>query len=166
MVVVSLMLGKKSKIIVAYDENRGIGLNNDLPWNRNQADMQHFSKVTTGHTVIMGRNTWNSIPIQHRPLKGRTNVVVSRTINDLPNAFVCRSLEEAVRKSGNYSFIIGGAQIYQESIEKDLVDLVIASEMHGTYKADVFFSKLPNGWELDSYSNQDCFKIAYYRKMV
>lgn len=155
---------KKSTIIVAYDKNRGIGLNNDLPWPKNKRDMDHFMLTTRGHTVIMGRKTWESIPEKYRPLPHRTNVVVSRTLTDLPNAFVCKSLEEAVKKSGTSSFVIGGAQIYREALEKDLVDEIIATEFQQKYEADTFFPELPEGWNPSGITEDNFFRVAYYKK--
>lgn len=64
-------------MIAACDDKRGIGIDNKLPWT-NKADMAHFRTTTTGHTVIMGRNTYESIPREFRPLKNRINIVISR----------------------------------------------------------------------------------------
>lgn len=150
-------------IIVAYDENRGIGFQGGLPWKPIKDDWAHFKKTTQGGTIIMGRKTWESLP--KKPLIGRTNIVVSNTIKSLNNAFVCSSLQEAIEKSGSHVFIIGGAEIYQQAIENNLVDRIIASEIHGVYETDTFFPKLQDNWKRNpvTIENKD-FSLVQYKR--
>ena len=109
-------------VVVAHDLNRGIGINNALPW-RCAPDMAHFKTLTTGKTdtlstVIMGRNTWASLPEAFRPLPRRNNIVVSNTLSALPGALVAPSLDEALllAKPSSNTFVIGGAQLYAEAL--------------------------------------------------
>lgn len=155
---------QKAMLIVAYDKNRGIGFKDDLPWPNNKDDMRHFSQTTNGRPVIMGRKTWDSIPDKYRPLKERVNVVVSRTLDSLPGAFVCRSLEEAVEKTSGLAYIMGGASIYTEALEKDLVHTIVASEMDGEFECDTFFPELSDSWVVsDTSSVRDGFTIRWYK---
>ncbi len=123
-------------IIVAYDKNRGIGAANDLLWVRDlPADLRHFKEMTTGHTIIMGRKTYESLG---RPLPNRHNIVISRDMTPVPGVTVVRNLEEAYAVSTSPDiFIIGGGQIYQLAI--DGVDRILATEVDASFKADVFF---------------------------
>jgi len=87
-----------------------IGRGGDIPW-RVPEDLAHFKKVTMGHTVIMGRRTWDSLPAAVRPLPGRRNVVVSRQTDlMIDGAEVLGSLEEALTEPE--AWVIGGAEIY------------------------------------------------------
>lgn len=87
-----------------------IGRGGDIPW-RVPEDLAHFKKVTMGHTVIMGRRTWDSLPTAVRPLPGRKNVVLSRQTDlMIDGAEVLGSLEEALIEPE--AWVIGGAEIY------------------------------------------------------
>lgn len=106
-------------IIVAVAENGVIGRGGELPW-RLSADLQRFKRLTMGHTIIMGRRTWESIG---RPLPGRRTVVVSRQPNyrvDSPDVTVVASLAaalEAATKAGDAeAFVIGGAELFREAL--------------------------------------------------
>lgn len=123
-------------IIVAYDKNRGIGAANDLLWTRDlPADLRHFKEVTTGHTIIMGRKTYESLG---RPLPNRHNIVISRDMEPTSGITVVRNLEEAYAAATSPDvFVIGGGQIYQLAI--DGVDRILATEVDAIFKADVFF---------------------------
>ncbi len=110
-------------IIVAIASNGAIGRNNQLLWHISE-DLRYFKKITGGHTVIMGRKTWESIG---RPLPNRRNIVVSRSINadSLAGAEVYGSLENAITAASsdinNLStdfqiFIIGGGEIYRQAL--------------------------------------------------
>jgi dihydrofolate reductase len=127
-------------IIVAYDKKRGIGANNDLLWLRDlPADLRHFKEVTTGHPIIMGRNTYESIG---RPLPNRQNIVVSRSVESIEGVDVVGSLDEAFQKASDpQMYIIGGAQIYQQAI--DSADEILATEVQATFdNATVFFPEI------------------------
>ncbi|BBX74211.1 dihydrofolate reductase [Mycobacterium shinjukuense] len=97
-------------LIWAQSTSGVIGRGGDIPW-RVPEDLAHFKRVTMGHTVVMGRRTWDSLPPGARPLSGRRNVVLSRQTDFVaPGAQVVGSLEAAL--TGPETWVIGGAQIY------------------------------------------------------
>ena len=97
-------------LIWAQSSSGVIGRDGDIPWVLPE-DLAHFKDVTLGHTVVMGRKTWDSLPDGFRPLPGRRNVVVSRQPGlRLPGAEVIGSLDSALTDSD--AWVIGGAQIY------------------------------------------------------
>ena len=122
-------------IIVAVAKNGVIGDKNSLLWHISE-DMRFFRQTTSGHPVIMGRKTYESLG---RPLPNRTNVVISRTIDQIEGCTVVRSLEEAVALFPNEEevFIIGGAQIYAEALP--LADKFYLTRVHHPYEGDTSF---------------------------
>ena len=127
------------KIIAAIGNNRELGKDNALLWHI-PADLKRFKKVTTGRTIIMGRNTFESIG---RPLPNRKSVIISRnTSYQKDGCEVAHSLEEAIKwvKDQQEVFIIGGAQIYKEAMEKKSVDVLDITQVHENFNADVFWS--------------------------
>ena len=131
-------------IIVAAAENNAIGKNNDLIWNL-PSDMKYFRDTTVGHCVIMGRKNYDSIPEKYRPLANRTNIIITRQKNFVaPDCIVVGSIEEAIKKAREISdkeiFIIGGAQIYAQSIE--LADKIYLTRVHHSFDGDAFFPEL------------------------
>jgi dihydrofolate reductase len=128
-------------IIVAYCKNRGIGINNQLPWNLSE-DLKRFSKITKGtgnNAIIMGRNTYESIG---RTLPHRFNIVLSTT-QQIQGVKTCNSLESAIilckNKNINDIFIIGGQCIYNEALNKNIVHNIYATEINKDYVCDCFF---------------------------
>lgn len=123
-------------IVVAMGENNSIGKDNQLLWHL-PADLKHFKEITSGHTIIMGRKTFDSIG---RALPNRKNIVISRQqssfpegvihANDLTEALAMCAPEESV-------FIIGGGSIYE--IALPLCDVIELTTVHRTFQADVFF---------------------------
>lgn len=128
----------KISIIAAIGKNRELGKDNKLIW-RIPEDLKRFHEITKGHTVIMGRKTWESLPI--KPLSNRYNIVVTKNLKFVAvGADVCDSIEGAIKKAGeNEIFIIGGGQIYKEAIEKGLVDKLYLTIVDGSFDADTFF---------------------------
>jgi dihydrofolate reductase len=107
-------------IIVAASNNNCIGKDNDLPWHL-PSDLKMFKEVTNGHVVLMGRNTWESIPEKFRPLKNRTNVVITRNLDYIAEgAEVRHDLQDALDEFSEDKsvFVIGGAQIYKEAFSR------------------------------------------------
>ena len=114
--------------VVATDRNRGIGKDNQLPWPRLPSDLRHFREVTTTaadglrNAVIMGRKTWDSLPLRFRPLDGRLNIVVTRQNLQVPNdVIVAHSFDAAILAAGAATdvdrvFIVGGANIYRQAL--------------------------------------------------
>ncbi len=140
-------------LIVAISLNQVIGKDNSLIWHL-PADLAYFKQKTLNHHIILGRKNYLSIPEKYRPLPGRTNIVLSRTADfKAPNCILLHSLEEALEyaKSAGETevFIIGGGQIYQEALEKDLVDQMYISHIQHTFDGDTFFPEInPEKWKL------------------
>jgi dihydrofolate reductase len=125
-------------IIVATDSQRGIGINNMLPW-RLPEDLAHFKRTTSGHPIIMGRKTFDSIG---RPLPNRRNIVITRNPewrHDGVDAVT--SVDAAAALAGDAgAFIIGGAQIYDAALPH--VDRLIVTEIGKAFDCDTFFPKI------------------------
>ncbi len=136
------------KILVAFDENRVIGKNNALIWHL-PADLKRFKALTTGHVIIMGRKTYESIG---RPLPNRTTVVISRQQDlKIEGVILAHSVEEAILKAKSISrddiFIVGGAEIYQLSLP--LADQILVTQLHDIFEGDAFFPEIsPAIWEV------------------
>jgi dihydrofolate reductase len=137
-------------IIVAMDEKRGIGKNSSLLF-KIPEDFKRMSAITSGHPIIMGRKTWESIPENRRPLPRRYNIVITRDlrfkIDDLREGEgfgIVNTLENAIEKAkkspgSEEIFIFGGGQIFKEAMEKGLVDKLYLTIVEGDYGADTFF---------------------------
>ncbi|ATB42812.1 dihydrofolate reductase [Cystobacter fuscus] len=121
--------------IVAMASNRCIGRDNTLPW-RLPADLQRFKRLTLGHTLLMGRKTYESIG---RPLPGRTMLVVTRQHGWAPAGIeVAHSLEEALaRARGDEVFLAGGAQLYEQAMDR--VRRLYLTRIDREYEGDTFF---------------------------
>ena len=138
-------------IIVAVSENNVIGKNNALIW-RLPADMKFFKEKTTGHCVITGRKNYDSIPEQFRPLPGRKNIVVTRQKSyEAPGSLVVGSIEQALdeaKKTGDDEvFIIGGAEIYNQTL--NIANKIYLTRIHDSFEGDAFFPELDfNKWKL------------------
>lgn len=138
-------------IIVAVANNNVIGKENTLIWHL-PADMKFFKEKTTGHCVITGRKNYESIPEKFRPLPNRTNIVITRQKDYVaPGAIVVDSIEKALltaEKMGDTEiFIIGGAEIYKQSLH--LADRVYLTKIHHSFDGDAFFPELLNfQWKL------------------
>ncbi len=131
-------------IIVATDIERGIGINNTLPW-RLPEDMAHFKRTTSGHPVIMGRKTFDSIG---RPLPNRRNIVITRNREwRREGVEVVDSVDAAADLVGDEeAFIIGGAQIYAEALPR--TERLIITEIGKAFGCDTFFPEIaPQEWQ-------------------
>ena len=125
-------------------KDRVIGRDNDLPWPRIKEDMQFFKETTINHSVIMGKNTYLSIPKKFRPLTNRYNIVISNSmsleIEEKEGIEIARSIPEALDKAREYrknTFIIGGATIYEQMLP--FVERMYISEIKGEHQGDTFF---------------------------
>ena len=130
---------KMITIIAAVAENNALGIDNQLIWHI-PADLKRFKKVTSGHDVIMGRNTYESLG---KPLPNRTNIVITRNKNyKAEGCIVVHSLNDAIYKASKDEnpFILGGAQIYAEAI--NIADKLDLTFVHESFEADAFFPKI------------------------
>lgn len=157
----------KVSIIAAMDKKRGIGKDNKIPWHISE-DFKRFKQITTGHSIIMGRKTWDCLPF--KPLPNRTNIIVtqksklkSQNYNvklrgnsvalrnskvKITKVFVANSIEGAIefakKEEGNEEvFIIGGGQVYEQAVKKGLVDKLYLTIVDGNFDADTFFPDYP-----------------------
>ena len=136
---------KKIHLIVAASENNVIGVKNDLPWHLPD-DMFFFKKTTINSSVIMGRNNYLSIPHKFRPLKNRVNIILTQNPSfKAQGCLIANSLENGItlaRKEKNEIFIIGGGQVYEYAIQKNLVDIIYITRVHANIQGDTFFPKI------------------------
>lgn len=167
----------KFSIIVACTANGGIGKDNKIPWYIPN-DLKHFKKVTTNcpegkmNVVIMGRNTWESLP--KKPLPARINVIVSTHLsrshckldfdkND--NIYVVQSLDEALELVASMSnrvhetFVIGGSRLYKEALEHEHCDKAYVTHIVQDYDCDVFvpLSMLHKSFSLDKCNSSSVY---------
>ena len=146
-------------IIVAVSQNGIIGDKNSLLWHITE-DLQRFRRLTSGHPVIMGRKTFESIG---RPLPNRTNVVVTRGNSEFEGCRRAGSLEEAVAMFNDEDevFVIGGAQIYAEALK--IADRMQLTVVEHDYEGDTAFpSWSAEDWRLVSSERYECGeKFAY-----
>ncbi|MDD9148820.1 MULTISPECIES: dihydrofolate reductase [unclassified Sporolactobacillus] len=124
--------------LVAMDRNRLIGRGNDLPWHL-PADLRYFKKITTGHPVIMGRKTFESIG---KPLPGRKNIVLTRDSEfRYENVAVFHSAEDFLKSGisfGKECFVIGGAQIFETFIA--YADRLYITCIDAEFEGDTYFT--------------------------
>lgn len=150
-------------IVVAYDKNRAIGANGELPWRgKLPADIHHFTEITTGQTVIMGRRTYESLPDSYRPLPNRQNIVLSLSGKAIEGLTVARSLDEAYELAEREPMVIGGGQIYELALPT--VDRVLATEIDTVSpNADTYFPELnPYDWDRSDIAMHDATPANKY----
>ncbi|MGB0178096.1 MAG: dihydrofolate reductase [Owenweeksia sp.] len=127
-------------LIVAMAQNRVIGNNNDLIWHLPR-DMKHFRELTTGHHVIMGRKTFESM--NGRPLPKRVNIVITRQKDyEAEGCIVVNSLQEALNQvqDDDQPFIIGGAEIYKQAL--DIANTIELTLVYNDFEGDTYFPEL------------------------
>ena len=150
-------------LIVAYDKNRLIGREGDLPW-RIPEDLKKFKEITSGNIVIMGRKTYESIG---KPLPNRINMVITRNKDYKPEGvFVFSSIKDALRKASVFHkeiFFIGGQSIYNEILDK--VDTMYISHINEEYEGDAYFPEVDfSSWKKDLVEEFDKFNFIRYIK--
>jgi dihydrofolate reductase len=131
-------------IIVAIAKNNAIGKDNQLLWHISE-DLKYFRQVTSGHTVVMGRKTFESIG---KPLPNRRNIVVSRTLAPQDGVTVAASVAEALQHAASETevFVIGGGAIYRETFP--LARKLYITQVHENYEGDTFFPAInPADWQ-------------------
>lgn len=156
-------------IIAAIAENNALGKDNQLIWHL-PADLIRFKKVTSNHHIIMGRKTFESLG---KPLPNRSTIIITRNPDyTAEGCVVVHSLQEAIdaAKEDENPFILGGAEIYTQSIE--FVDKLDLTFVHHQFEADVFFPKIDkNVWKetlredfkADEKNNYDYSFVTYIR---
>ena len=134
------MENRELTIIAAVSINNVIGNDNKLIWKLSN-DLKRFKNLTTNHSVIMGRKTFESLP---NPLPNRDNIVITRDVNySKPNIQVCSSIEDAINltKTDTQPFIIGGGEIYSQTI--NIVDKIELTRVHKEFDGDAYFPEIP-----------------------
>lgn len=128
----------KVSIVVAISENYAIGKDNKLLWHLPN-DLKHFKEITSGHTVIMGRKTYDSVG---KPLPNRRNIIITRQEITINGCEVVNSIEAALSlcKDEAEVFIVGGAGIYKQSMK--LTDRIYLTIVHQKFEADTYFPEI------------------------
>ena len=128
-------------IVVAISENRAIGKDNKLLW-RLPADLKHFKEITTGHTIIIGRKTFESVG---RPLPNRRNIIITRQPLFIEGCEVVNSIDAALALCAgeNEVFIVGGTEIYRQSLH--LTNRIYLTVVHKEFEGDSFFPEINKG---------------------
>ena len=132
------------KAIVAISENSVIGKNGDLPWKISE-DLKWFKKITLGHTLLMGRKTWESLP---GALPRRENWVLSSTIKSKPEIKVFKELGDALEAAYDRTlFIMGGGELYRQTLS--ICSELYVSEVHRVIEdGDAFFPPFRNDFKV------------------
>ena len=158
-------------LIAAMDEGRVIGAGGKIPWHL-PADLRHFKELTTGHPVIMGRKTFESLG--KKPLPGRANILLTRDAEyNAPGCTVATSLHDALRAAENGAmgetgdvFVIGGEEIYRLALP--YARRIYLTEVHGAFEGDAHFPEFGAGdggeWQLvrtEPHSKDDANPMDY-----
>lgn len=143
----------KLSLIAAVANNHVIGKNNRLVWHM-PADLKHFKELTLGHTLIMGRMTFESLG---SPLKGRTTIVLSRQKGyDARGCQVTHTLYDALKlaKGEKEVFIAGGSQIYNEAINMPQTRRIYLTRIYASFEGDAYFPEInPEHWQLTEHTD-------------
>ena len=167
-------------IVVAACKNGGIGFKNRLPWKLSK-EMKYFKELTIGeknNAVVMVRKTWLSIPEKNKPLPKRENIVLtSRTVQTRPwvdgDVSFMNSLDSINYLYGPYTFdniwIIGGAQLYNDTINNNMINSIFYTEIQAEYECDTFFPEIPkkftNIYESNPiYDSGEMIKFKVFRR--
>ena len=142
----------KVSIIAAVADNLAIGKDNKLPWHL-PADLKHFKELTTGHAVVMGKRTFESLP--NGPLPNRKNIVLtSIPEGNFDKYYEATSIKDAIELCENEDqvFIIGGTSVYKQTIDK--ADALYITWIHSKFTADTYFPEI-NFDEWEEVSRED-----------
>lgn len=164
------------KIIVAVDKNLGIGLYNSLPWNF-KSDMHFFREMTIGdknNAIVMGKNTYLSIG---KSLPKRENLVLSTSLdNTIKDIHVFRNIKSLCDycKTKNFDsiWIIGGAEIYKQFLDLDLIHIIHVTEIDSVYDCDTFFPNVFDNYYMSQNVHENIdndIKLTfkkYYKKIT
>jgi dihydrofolate reductase len=151
-------------LLVAYDLNRVIGIDNKMPWHIPE-ELKYFKKITMGKAIVMGRKTFESIG---RALPGRLNIIVTRNEEYVTEgAEVYHDLQKAIERGKEFSeevVIIGGAEIFNLSM--DIADRLYITIIRKEYEGDTFFPEHDDSWQVVSESDvqyaQDGTPYSYF----
>lgn len=151
---------------VAVAKNLVIGGDNDLPWYLPE-DLKHFKKITTGQTVLMGRKTYDSIIKRlGKPLPNRKNVVITRQqdFKATEGVLVFHSIDDALKNIAEDIYIIGGAQIFEQTLP--LAEKMYLTKVHKEYPGDAFFPKPDfSQWKLLEQEDHEGYSFTVYIKL-
>lgn len=166
-------------VAVAITGNGGIGLKGELPWSHLKSDMALFSKRTTGagrNAVLMGKNTWLSIPERRRPLKNRTNIIISRSLPSSSSSccHIFSSIHDAIShcEAAKYDelWIIGGSGIYNEflnvhhdKVHRVYITYVCTNSDKEGYECDTFINIPPDSYLIEEKiynANENCYYLT------
>jgi dihydrofolate reductase len=147
-------------LVVAIAENGVIGKDGAIPWHISE-DLKRFKALTMGHTVVMGRKTWDSLP--KKPLPGRVNVVVTRQKDwHAEGAIAASSLGQATSGTSGTVMVIGGAEIYERALP--LASRIELTEVHRSFDGDAKFDLDRTGWTesfREDHTNADGLRYSY-----
>lgn len=153
-------------LIAAIAENNCIGVAGKLPWSIPE-DLARFKTLTMGYVVLMGRRTWESLPQKFRPLPGRTNVVITRQADyAVPDGVACYDAIDAALAAHAHTevFIIGGADIYQQTIAR--ADRLELTHVHCSVDGDAFFPAVERTqWDPIARDDRTDFSFATYERI-
>ena len=166
-------MNKQLSIIVAIADNNAIGKDNQLLWHLSE-DLKRFKQLTTNHTIVMGKKTFDSLPI--KPLPNRRSIVITDDLNEkIEGCLMAYSIEDAVNKcdetQGN--FIIGGGSIYKQFMP--IANKLYLTKVHKDFDADTFYPKIDfSEWEIvesqenlfDEKSELNYSYLIYNRKFL
>jgi dihydrofolate reductase len=171
-------MSEMSVIVAVSRTSLGIGMKGQLPW-RLLSDMKRFRILTSTTTdptipnaVVMGHNTWKSLPRACRPLVGRFNIILTRDVSKVhglsdPNVIAVSNLEEALEAASKcaHIFIIGGQHVYTEALSHPRCTRIYMTMIDGTYACDTFFPDIANklGFVQASTSEQLTERDIVYR---
>jgi dihydrofolate reductase len=146
-------------IIAAVSENNVIGKDGKIPWHISE-DFRRFKSLTVGHTVIMGRKTFESLG---RPLPERKNIVITHQKNYKPDGvLVAGSFADALRLSSGKVFVIGGSSVYREALPH--ADILEITKVHKNVDGDVYFPVIGNEWKETKKEDKEGFSFVTYER--
>jgi dihydrofolate reductase len=151
---------KPISIIVAIAQNNAIGKDNQLLWHI-PADLKRFKKLTTGHTIVMGKLTYYSLPI--RPLPNRRSIVITDIPGEqIEGCTMAYSIQDAIEKmdDDNENFIIGGGSVYRQFIP--FADQLYLTIVQRDFEADTFLEIDLSGWETIEREDHPEEELPYY----
>ncbi len=153
---------KEVNLIAAVAQNGIIGNNGTMPWHISE-DFKLFKGYTTGSAIIMGRKTYESLG---RPLPNRTNIVLSKQMKPQEGIIIAHDLEEAIKIAHSekfMAFIIGGAQLYEQTLNENIIDFAFISHIKGSYEGDTFFPQKDfSKWKLLEQKEYQDFTFKKY----